>query len=231
MRSREETYAKEGDGRVPRTRSTARCGCSPCCYGMLYVLNSLLLVSVGALSIWLWLRRGGDRSARVAVVIGLVLRLLGHVAVDHVGDVGAVREHRHGAGRHHVDLAAARWSRTSRAPRPSSSRKGEIAFEHVGFHYGKGKGVIEDLSLDRQAGREGRPRRPLRRRQVDARQPAAALLRPRERPHPDRRQDIADGHAGLAARADRHGHAGHLAAAPLGARQHPLRPARRERGR
>ena len=30
---------------------------------------------------------------------------------------------------------------------------------------------------------------------------------------------------------DRHGDAGHLAAAPLGARQHPLRPARRERRR
>ena len=39
-------------------------------------------------------------------------------------------------------------------------------------------------------------------------------------------QDIAARHAGQPARADRHGDAGHLAAAPLGARQHPLRPAR-----
>ncbi len=42
-------------------------------------------------------------------------------------------------------------------------------------------------------------------------------------------QDIAHGDAGQPARADRHGHAGHLAAAPLGARQHRLRPARRDR--
>ena len=40
-------------------------------------------------------------------------------------------------------------------------------------------------------------------------------------------QDIAHVHAGQPARADRHGDAGHVAAAPLGARQHPLRPARR----
>ena len=39
-------------------------------------------------------------------------------------------------------------------------------------------------------------------------------------------QDMRCGDAGLPAPADRHGDAGHLAAAPLGARQHPLRPAR-----
>ena len=39
-------------------------------------------------------------------------------------------------------------------------------------------------------------------------------------------QDIADGHAGEPARADLGGDAGHLAAAPLDPRQHPLRPAR-----
>ena len=42
--------------------------------------------------------------------------------------------------------------------------------------------------------------------------------------------DIADGDAGKPARADRHGDAGHLAAAPLDPRQHPLRPAGGERG-
>ena len=39
----------------------------------------------------------------------------------------------------------------------------------------------------RRAGREGRSRRPLGRRQVDAGQPVAALLRPRRRPRADRR--------------------------------------------
>ncbi len=45
-------------------------------YGLLYLLNSLLLFAVAALSIWLWL---GDLVSigAVAVVIGLVLRLWG----------------------------------------------------------------------------------------------------------------------------------------------------------
>ena len=43
-------------------------------------------------------------------------------------------------------------------------------------------------------------------------------------------QDIVGGNAGQPARQYRHGDAGHLAAAPLGARQHPLRPAGRHRG-
>ena len=42
--------------------------------------------------------RGRDRPGAAAV---------GHVAVDHVGGVRPVREHRHGAGRHQLDLAAA----------------------------------------------------------------------------------------------------------------------------
>ncbi len=42
-------------------------------------------------------------------------------------------------------------------------------------------GVIDHLEPRHQAGRKDRPRRPFGRRQVDHRQPAAALLRPRER--------------------------------------------------
>ena len=83
---------------------------------------------------------------------------------------------------------------------------------------------------DDRAGREGRARRPLGRGQVDAGQPAAAVLRPGEGPHPDRRAGHLEGDAGEPARADRDGDAGHVAAASLDPRQHPLRPARRRRG-
>ena len=129
-----------------------------------------------------------------------------------------------------LDLAAARWSRTGRAPRTSSSPKGEIDFDDDRLPLRQGQGRHRGPVADRPAGREGRHRRPLGRRQVDAGQPAAALLRPRKRPHPDRRAGHRRGHAGQPARANRHGDAGHLAAAPLGARQHPLRPAGRHRG-
>ena len=120
-------------------------------YGCLYVLNSLLLVSVGALSIWLWLGDAVTIGA-VAVVIGLVLRLWG-MSQWIMWEVSApVREHRHGAGRHRLDLAAAPGRGPARARRTSSSTKGEIEFDRIGFHYGKGKGVIEDLSLNVKPG-------------------------------------------------------------------------------
>ena len=78
---------------------------------------------------------------------------------------------------------------------------------------------------DGRARREDRPDRPLGRRQVDAGQPAAALLRLPRRTHPDRRPGHRQRDAGIAARQHLDGDAGHLAAAPLDPRQHPLRPA------
>ena len=114
-------------------------------YGLLYLMNSLLLFSVSALSIWLWL---GERASigAVAVVIGLVLRLWGMsqwimwemsalfenigTVQDGIGSISLPRlvEDRPHAGEIAVD-------------------RGEIRFEHIGFHYGKQKGIIEDLSL------------------------------------------------------------------------------------
>ena len=56
-------------------------------------------------------------------------QVLGHVAMDHVGGLGAVREHRHGSGRHQLDLAAAagagqaRCGRARREPRRDRLRR------------------------------------------------------------------------------------------------------------
>ncbi len=115
---------------------------------------------------------------------------------------------------------------SGRARSRSIVREGKIAFEDVRFGYGRETGVLEGFSLDGAPRREDRPGRPLRRRQVDRGQSAAALLRSRRRPHPDRRPGHLAGHAGKPARADLRGDAGHLAAASLDPREHPLRPAR-----
>src|SRR5690606_33842973 len=45
-------------------------------YGLLYFLNSLLLASIAAIAIWLWLGNAVSIGA-VAVALGLVLRLWG----------------------------------------------------------------------------------------------------------------------------------------------------------
>jgi ATP-binding cassette subfamily B multidrug efflux pump len=76
---------------------------------------------------------------------------VGHVALDHVGDVGAVREHRHGAGRHRLDLAAAAGRRPPGA-KPLAGARGAHRFDASRFHYGKQKGVIENLSLHMRPG-------------------------------------------------------------------------------
>ena len=76
-------------------------------------------------------------------------------------------------------------------------------------------------------GTDGGDRRPQRRRQDDAGQPAAAFLRRHQGRHPDRRPRRARRHAGVAARADRHGHPGDRALRRHHRRQHRLRHARR----
>ena len=64
---------------------------------------------------------------------------------------------------------------------PLDGPVGAVAFEDVSFRYLPDQPLIDDLSLDVAAGADGRDRRPDRRRQDDARQPADALLRARRR--------------------------------------------------
>jgi ATP-binding cassette subfamily B multidrug efflux pump len=141
---RESSYAKEGmSGFMDTVHAQMRLVTK--LYAALYVLNSLLLVSVSALSIWFWLGEIVSIGA-VAVVIGLVLRMWGMsqwimwevsglfenigTVQDGIGSISLPRlvEDRPDAGDIVVD-------------------KGEIAFEGIGFHYGRRKGVIEELSL------------------------------------------------------------------------------------
>ena len=109
---------------------------------------------------------------------------------------------------------------------------GAVRFENVHFDYGRSRAARRRAARARprrRAGRAGRPRRPLRRRQVDAGASAARVLPAGAGPHPHRRPRHRRAHPGEPASADRHGDAGHLAAAPLDPRQHPLRPARGQR--
>src|SRR6185437_4423396 len=103
---------------------------------------------------------------------------------------------------------------------------GEIRFDNVSFDYGRDRSipVLRDIDLTIAPGER------VGRRQIDAGQSAAALLRAGARPHPDRRTGHRAGRAGKPARPDRGGDAGHLAAAPLDQRQYPLRQAARDPG-
>ena len=198
----------------------------------LSTLNAAMVASVAGLAIYLW-TRGKVQIGTVAMALPLawqIVNMAGWVAyqiTDIFENIGVVQEGMRAIARPLglPDKPDAKELKVTR---------GEIAFEDIRFGYGSEKGLIEQLSLRREAGREDRAGRPLRRRQVDAGQSAAALLRTGGRPHPDRRPGHLAGDAGIAAHADFGGDAGHLAAASLDPRQYPLWPAvgdRRRSGR
>ncbi len=151
-------------------------------------------------------------------------------ALDHVGSRLAVRTRRHGRGRHAHLVSRAYGGRragckaTSRHARRDHLRARHVRLRRQARRRGR---PVPAYS----AGREDRPGRAFRRRQEHHRQPAAALLRRRAGCDPDRRPGHFARDPGQPARADRDGHPGHLAAAPLGAGQHRLRPARCRRRR
>jgi ATP-binding cassette, subfamily B, multidrug efflux pump len=107
--------------------------------------NSVLLVSVGAVAVWLW-SQSAVSLGDIAVATGLALRVAlmsGWVMWTSIGifdNIGQVQEGMRTIARPRalVDRADAR---TLAVP------KGGIRFENVRFHYGKDGGVIDDLSF------------------------------------------------------------------------------------
>jgi ATP-binding cassette subfamily B multidrug efflux pump len=107
--------------------------------------NSLLLVAVGSVAVWLWsleIVTLGD----LAIAAGLAQRVVsmsGFVMWTSIGifdNVGQVQE-----GMRTIARPRALVDRTD--ARTLVASRGAIRFENVRFHYGKGGGVIEDLSL------------------------------------------------------------------------------------
>ncbi|RWO68689.1 MAG: ABC transporter ATP-binding protein [Mesorhizobium sp.] len=114
-------------------------------FGSLYILNALLLFSVTAMALWLWLGQAVTIGA-VAVVIGLVLRMWGMsqwIMWEMSGlfeNIGTVQD-----GIASISLPRLVEDRPD--AKEISVSRGEIRFEDIRFHYGKQKGVIEGLSL------------------------------------------------------------------------------------
>ncbi|NMG40188.1 ATP-binding cassette domain-containing protein [Chelativorans sp. ZYF759] len=141
---REASYAREGMGGFLDT-VYAQMRKITGLYGLLYMLNSACLFLVGAIGIWLWI--GGLVSVgAVALALGLVLRLWGMSQwimwelSQLFENIGTVRDGISSISLPHLV-----------EDKPNAKElvvaHGEIAFDHVRFHYGKDKGVIEDLSL------------------------------------------------------------------------------------
>ncbi len=141
---REASYAREGMSNFLETvYRTMRLVTT--LFGILYILNSLLLFSVGALSIWLWLGDAVSIGA-VAVVIGLVLRLWG-MSQWIMWEVSGLFENIGTVQDGISSISMPRLVEDKPGAKDISVPEGRIEFDRIGFHYGKGKGVIENLSL------------------------------------------------------------------------------------
>jgi ATP-binding cassette subfamily B multidrug efflux pump len=179
---------------------------------LLSTLNALMLTSLGVVSILLW--QAGE--------IGL-----GTVAAARPMGPASSRT----SARCRRAMMTASPSRSTVADAPvgeaaagrQARRDALRARPHSGYGQERRR-TSNGLRPGDRAGRARRPGWPFGCRQVDAGEPAVALLRPGGGPHPDRRAGHRAGLAGDPARADRRGDAGYLAAAPLDPRQHPLRP-------
>ncbi|GHB03349.1 ABC transporter ATP-binding protein [Modicisalibacter luteus] len=146
---REAAYAREGmHGFLTTVHRQMRLVTG--LYGTLYVLNSLLLFSVGALSIWLWMNEAVSIGA-VAVALGLVLRLWG-MSQWIMWEVSALFENIGTVQDGISSIALPHHVEDRPAAKPLVVSQGALRFDHIRFHYGKGSGVIDDLSLDIRPG-------------------------------------------------------------------------------
>ncbi len=117
---------------------------------VLMLLNSLLLLSVAAQSIALWLG-GGITIGAIAIAVGLVIRLsqmsgwILRTVTNLFENIGTVEN-----GIETISQPNAVTDR--RDAGLLSVPEGAISFEALRFHYGKNQGVIEDLSLQVKPG-------------------------------------------------------------------------------
>ena len=141
---REETYARKSMKDFlltvfPMMRLATVFECS------VFFLNCLLLVSTGALGIWLW-STGNVSVGAIAVALGLAMRI-NNMSQWIMWEVSQLFEN---IGVVYDGITLMKHPITVSDADDANELKlesGLIEFDQVGFHYGKGSGVIESLSL------------------------------------------------------------------------------------
>ncbi|WP_417681585.1 ABC transporter ATP-binding protein [Pseudidiomarina aquimaris] len=119
-------------------------------YTCLYLLNSLLLFSVAALAIWLWLGSLITVGA-IAVALSLVLRLWG-MSQWIMWEVSALFENLGTVQDGIKTIAVPQHIQDHADAKALSVPHGEVAFQQVNFDYTDDKTVLRDLNLRIKAG-------------------------------------------------------------------------------
>jgi ATP-binding cassette, subfamily B, multidrug efflux pump len=146
---REESYAREGMDYFlntvhPQMRLVTQFN------SITYFTNSLAIASVAALAIWLWIG-GAITVGAIAVAVALTLRIQG-MAQWIMWEIAMLFEN---IGVIHDGMAMLNRQVTvtdAANAQDLKIEKGSIDFRNVTFHYGKGGGVIDKLSLSIGAG-------------------------------------------------------------------------------
>ena len=151
----------------------------------LSTLNAMLVTGTGGMAIWLWVH-GKVEVGTVAMALPLSWQIISNRRLGGDARHRDLREHRRGAGGHDDDRPP------DHADRPAGRRHagGAARRDRIQGHplrLWPRERADRRAVADHPSRRAHRPDRPLRRRQVHAGQPDAALLRSRGRRHPDRR--------------------------------------------
>ena len=148
---REEKFAREGFENFQKTVHTQMRLVSKFSFSV-YFSNCLLLFAVGSIGLLLW-QKGDILVGAVAVGIGLVLRLNG-MAQWIMWEMSALFENLGIVEDGMHSIAQDRLVEDKPNAKELIVSHGDIRFENVGFHYGKGKGVIENLNLEIKPGQK-----------------------------------------------------------------------------
>jgi ATP-binding cassette subfamily B multidrug efflux pump len=141
---REAAYAQEGmqaflDTVHPQMRMVT--GFVAC----VWIINALLILSVTSLAIWLWMQ-GAISPGAIALAIAPVLRLYG-MSQWIMWETSSLFENIGTVQDGITTIARPRDVRDTPDAKALVVGQGEIRFDRVGFHYGKGAGIIDDFSL------------------------------------------------------------------------------------
>jgi ATP-binding cassette subfamily B multidrug efflux pump len=146
---REETYAKRGMDEFLQTVH-GQMRYITTFHGLVHMNNALLTFLTTTMSIWFWMN-GTIALGAIAVAISLALRING-MSQWIMWEVSALFEN---IGTVYDGMAMLSKKQdirdTTDAP-PLVADKGAIDFDKIHFHYGKKKGVIQDISLSIKAG-------------------------------------------------------------------------------
>lgn len=116
------------------------------------VIGGVLVVVTCGLALWLWSQELATVGA-VALAVALVLRLIS-MATWIMWEVTGIFENI-GTVQEGMDTISQPHAVVDRPRAPALAvHRGEVRFEGIGFHYGKGGGVIDALSLTVPAGQK-----------------------------------------------------------------------------